>query len=166
MQALVELARALATNRPMCEVTNLVENLNEDLERKARSPKKFLYLLTVISIPNFEPAFASCARAETRRRMTIAAIALQRYQLKRGQFPSTLDALVPEFLRNVPIDCMSGRALHYRLSADGRFNLYSVGEDGQDNGGDPTPVPGPQKPGLWEGRDAVWPLAEDHKGEL
>ncbi len=54
---------------------------------------------------------------------------------------------------------MSGQALCYRVGANGSFALYSVGEDGQDDGGDANPPPG-SKLGLWEGRDAVWPSAE------
>ena len=46
----------------------------------------------------------------------------------------------------------------YRARGDGTFTLYSVGEDGRDNGGDPSPPKSTIKPGLWEGRDAVWPL--------
>jgi hypothetical protein len=42
--------------------------------------------------------------------------------------------------------------------------LYSVGKDGKDDGGDPTPPVG-MPAGLWEGRDAVWPSAATESGE-
>lgn len=51
---------------------------------------------------------------------------------------------------------MSAKPLRYRLNADGSFTLYSVGEDGRDDGGDPNSASGTNKFGLWEGRDAVW----------
>jgi hypothetical protein len=51
---------------------------------------------------------------------------------------------------------MDGKDLRYRLNADGTYLLYSVGEDGVDNGGDPTPKEG-KGPGFRNGRDWVWP---------
>jgi hypothetical protein len=33
---------------------------------------------------------------------------------------------------------MSGQALHYQKNADGTFLLYSVGENGVDDGGNPS----------------------------
>jgi hypothetical protein len=88
--------------------------------------------------------------------MTLAAIALRRYQLRHGKLPTSLEELVPEFLPAVPYDYMSATPLRYRLKPDGSYVLYSVGEDGKDDGGDPTPTPG-ASPGLWGGRDVVWP---------
>jgi hypothetical protein len=88
--------------------------------------------------------------------MTLAAIAVNRCQLRHGKLPSSLEALVPEFLAAVPYDYMSAKPLCYRLKNDGSYVLYSVGLDGKDDGGDPTPTPG-GTPSLWGGRDAVWP---------
>jgi hypothetical protein len=60
------------------------------------------------------------------------------------------------------MDFMDGKPLHYRLKSEGGFLLYSVGEDGQDNGGDSTPpepvLPNNRSPLWWKGRDAVWPM--------
>jgi hypothetical protein len=92
-------------------------------------------------------------RAETEREMTLAAIALKRYQLRHGRLPENLAALVPEFLSEVPHDWFNGEVLHYRLQADGTFLLYSVGEDGKDAGGDPRLVDGSRFT-----RDLVWPM--------
>ena len=89
--------------------------------------------------------------------MVITAIALKRYQLRHGALPSDLNALVPEFLSAVPRDPVDGKPLRYRLNPDGTFLLYSVGSDGMDNGGDPTPS-GSSKTFYWQrGRDWVWP---------
>jgi hypothetical protein len=72
-----------------------------------------------------------------------------------------LDELVPEFISAVPIDPMDIQPLRYKLNADGTFVLYSVGEDGKDDGGDPTPTDSKSPPDLWNARDAVWPVAEE-----
>jgi hypothetical protein len=77
-------------------------------------------------------------RAETAKQMTETAIALKRYQLKYGKYPMDLDSLVPEFVSAVPLDPVDGQPLRYRLNSDGTFLLYSVGDNGKDDGGDPS----------------------------
>jgi hypothetical protein len=51
-------------------------------------------------------------RAETERALLVTGIALRRYHLRHGQFPATLETLVPEFLDAVPLDRMDGQPLH------------------------------------------------------
>jgi hypothetical protein len=97
-------------------------------------------------------------RCETQRALTVTAIALKRYQLRPDQTAFTLTALVPEFLPQLPVDYMDGQPLRYRLNADGTFVLYSVGENGRDDGGDPSIPELKTRPRIWDGRDAVWPL--------
>jgi len=100
---------------------------------------------------------------EVARQLTVTAVALKRYQLARGQYPAELAVLVPEFVPAVPRDPADAKALRYRLKEDGTFLLYSVGEDGVDDRGDPSPPvqaksPGNQQSFGWQqGRDLVWP---------
>jgi hypothetical protein len=72
--------------------------------------------------------------------------------------PAEISALVPDFLVSVPRDPMDGQPLRYKRQDAGDFLLYSVGLDGNDDGGDPRP---PGKAGTtfpWQyGRDWVWP---------
>jgi hypothetical protein len=77
-------------------------------------------------------------RVEVAKQVTAAAIALKRYQLKHGNCPPDLNLLVPEFIPAVPIDPVDGQPLRYRRNADDSFLLYSVGENGVDDGGDPS----------------------------
>jgi hypothetical protein len=94
--------------------------------------------------------------AQTEANMVECSIALERFYLAHHAYPFNLAKLVPEFVPAIPVDCMDGHDLRYRLNPDGAFLLYSVGEDRVDNGGDPTPNEG--KPlGLFNGRDWVWP---------
>jgi hypothetical protein len=77
--------------------------------------------------------------AEVAKRVVTTAIALKRYQLKNGNYPPSLDALVPEFLTAVPLDpAADGIPLRYRLNGDGTYLLYSVGLNGKDDGGNPA----------------------------
>ena len=75
---------------------------------------------------------------EVARQVVMTAMALKRYQLKHGNYPPDLDSLVPEFVPAVPLDPVDGQPLRYRPNADGTFLLYSIGQNGVDNGGDPS----------------------------
>jgi len=93
----------------------------------------------------FEPAISGpppapsrlgrVANWETRRRLLVAAIAIERYRLRRGSYPESLDSLAPEWLASPPLDFMDGRPFRYRRTEDGHFLLYSIGVDCTDDGG-------------------------------
>jgi len=48
--------------------------------------------------------------------------------------PAELAVLVPQYLNEVPIDPFDGQPIRYRRTEAG-YLLYSIMEDGQDNGG-------------------------------
>ncbi len=117
-----------------------------------------LLMISRFGIPDFILAMQNAVRFETRRELTLVAIALERHRRKHGMHPATLDQLVPEFLSAVPVDWMDGKALRYRLNPDGTYTLWSVGEDFKDDGGDATDVSKSSgRRDIWDGRDAVWP---------
>jgi hypothetical protein len=103
---------------------------------------------------------ARVAGLEIQRCLVIPAIALKRFRIKHGSYPTTLAELTPEFLGALPRDTMDGKPLHYRAQPDDSFLLYSVGDDGADNGGDARPGSGAAAnlKQWWHGTDAVWPL--------
>ncbi|MCL4786032.1 MAG: hypothetical protein KJ070_04455 [Verrucomicrobia bacterium] len=121
---------------------------------------KVRYRFSVPAIPNSMRAAKSSIRNETERRLTVTAIAIERHRLRHGRFPTDLTALTPELLSIVPLDPMCSQPLRYRLNADATFTLYSVGEDGRDDGGDPNPHSATNRLDSWSGRDAVWPVPE------
>ena len=156
MQVMLEAVRRTEKSKSLTTLRVLLA----DLESKIRNAGpydhcRFLYspspsyLIEELSRP---------LRCETQRAMTVTAIALKRYQLRCGKAAPSLAALVPELLPQLPTDYMDGQPLRYRSNADGTFALYSVGEDGQDDGGDPALPELRNRPRLWDGRDAVWPL--------
>jgi len=75
------------------------------------------------------------AEAESRRRLLLTALAIERFRIRNVILPVALSALSPEFLKSPVIDFMDGQALRYRPSDDGHYVLYSVGLDCVDNGG-------------------------------
>lgn len=157
-QRLLKVTRGLDQGTPWHAAKSEFGLLDDAMALETYGLRRYCHLATLLALPNIGRAAETVTRRETERRLTVVAIALRRYELRQGHWPASLSALVPEWLRAVPMDQMSGKPLVYRLNADGTFALYSVGEDGQDDGGDPHPAP-PIAPDLWSGRDAVWPTA-------
>jgi hypothetical protein len=59
--------------------------------------------------------------------------ALQLYRLDNDRLPATLDALRPTYLAELPLDPFSGQPFRYLREPDGRFVIYSIGPDGDDD---------------------------------
>jgi len=85
------------------------------------------------------PALGSAARkfAYAQSSVDFARIAcsLERYRMARGQYPESLDRLLPQYLGTLPHDVIGGAPLIYHPRADGQFQLYSVGWNEKDDGG-------------------------------
>jgi len=94
------------------------------------NPYKFLAraYFTPVKTGKFEHAQATV-------NLALAACALERHWLKYGEYPDKLEALAPEFIAQLPHDVMTGKPLHYRRTANGRFALYSAGWGGLDHHG-------------------------------
>jgi hypothetical protein len=92
-------------------------------------------LLAAIAIPNFTKAEQTTAHNQTLVNEAQIVCALERYRLAHGEYPETLDALVPQFIEKLPHDIIGGAPLIYRPTADGKFLLYSVGWNERDDGG-------------------------------
>jgi hypothetical protein len=76
--------------------------------------------------------------ATAQLRSTVAALAVERYRLLKGDWPETLDAIPKSILPSVPLDPFTGKPLLYVRRADG-VTVYSVGLDGWDDGGKVEP---------------------------
>lgn len=67
--------------------------------------------------------------------LAAVVFAMSRYRVENGHYPEDLSSLVPQYLPQAPIDLFDGRPLRYRLDESGDYLLYSVDDDGQDDGG-------------------------------
>jgi hypothetical protein len=90
-----------------------------------------------ILVPALSNATRKIAQAQTLLDLAGLACALERHRLAHGQYPDSLDALVPALMKELPRDIANGQPLHYRRTDDGRFLLYSVGWNLKDDGGTP-----------------------------
>ena len=75
------------------------------------------------------------ATTVARLRAARTAIAIERYRLAHDELPESLAALTPTYLKTVPIDPFDGQPLRWKKLPVG-YVVYSVGEDGRDDGGD------------------------------
>lgn len=91
---------------------------------------------TSILFPSMERAIVNHYNFLARRRLAATRLAIRSYELDRGVPPKTLDLLVPAYLQAVPQDPFAAgrRPLVYK-PGDQPPVLYSVGEDGVDDGG-------------------------------
>jgi hypothetical protein len=76
--------------------------------------------------------------AEIRRSLVVTGIALERYRLKHGTTPEKLEALVPEFLPEVPKDLCDGQSLRYQVLPEGSPHVWSIWPSGKDERGMPN----------------------------
>lgn len=154
IHALVEIGQNAATNQSNRELEQSISTWTNQYDGGGfyRELRRFDQ-----NIDGLQKALSKAMRAETDRSLTITAIALKRHHLRHGKYPNNLDALVPEFLPTVPTDYMDGKPIKYRLEGENNFTLYSVGENGRDDGGDLTTTTTSKSRYLWLRRDYVWP---------
>lgn len=91
----------------------------------------------------FHRALVSAANAGAKLEAAAAALAALRFRRETGRWPEALGELVPAFMAKVPSDPFTGDALIYRRLDDGLV-IYSVGENGVDDGGGPSLVKPPE----------------------
>jgi hypothetical protein len=80
-------------------------------------------------------------------RSAIVMVAVERYRQAHGNWPETLNDLVPTYLEGVPTDPHDGAPIRLGRFPEGVV-FYSVGEDGVDNGGNVATL---WKPGIDRG---------------
>jgi hypothetical protein len=94
----------------------------------------FLVFPPRIILPAIERVYETHLRVRANMDCAIMALAIERYRLKEGKLPETVDELVPTYLTQVYLDPFDGKPLRYKRTDPG-YIIYSVGEDGVDNGG-------------------------------
>ena len=110
-----------------------------EFDKSARpfSPYK---ILAAIAIPNFSKAEQNTAHIQTMVNEGQIVCALERYRLAHGEYPATLEALMPQYMDKLPHDLIGGEPLQYRRASGGNFLLYSVGWNETDDEGQMAPM--------------------------
>jgi hypothetical protein len=106
-------------------------------------------VLAALLLPALGHVARRPATAQTSADQAAIACALERYRLANGQYPEKLDALVPKFMSQLPVDVITAEPYKYRRTDDGKFVLYSVGWNETDDGGTPGNELHDPKQGDW-----------------
>lgn len=114
---------------------------------------KIQRLLSANTLPSLAGIVPRGFYAQAGIDQTRAALALERYRLANGDFPSALAPLVPQFIAAVPTDVMTGQPLQYRRISPEDFILWSIGWDAIDDGGK---APDSDRNPLTQKGDWVW----------
>lgn len=95
------------------------------------------HMLSWILLPSLEHAVDLQFRELASRRLAATALAIRLYEVDHGHRPRALSELVPDYISAIPSDPFSpdGAPIGYRPDADPPV-LYSVGDDGVDDGGE------------------------------
>ena len=94
------------------------------------------YIMARLIVPALTHVSETVLFVQARERQVLAAFALERFYLKYAKYPAKLQELVPEFAAAVPLDPCDGKEVRYRTTAAGRYQLWCVGLDGKDDGGE------------------------------
>ena len=118
-----------------------------EADPRARGPVMTM-MLPVAPIENAQ------RRSEALSAATRVALAATRMRLDTGAWPDTSEDLVPRFLGSVPLDPYAAEGTMKITPIDGGIVIFSVGPDGEDNGGPPkrgdfSIDPGQDDVGLW-----------------
>ncbi len=101
---------------------------------KATFSQEIGHLLIALTTPTFVQAAISENRNVAQLLLTDIGYSLAIARGETGEFPESLEALVPDQIDAVPLDPFTDDPLKY-LRTDGGFLLYSVGPNGIDDGG-------------------------------
>ncbi len=146
---LAELPHPLRTIPP-ARVQQMEENLGRELSGKENPifGHKILARMLLPAMPNVYKRFATHQNSLDE---AMIACALERFRLKNGKYPASLQELSPSLLASIPPDVTTGGPLKYRLEPAGGYVLYSPGWNEKDEGGTVA-----DKKGEWEANAGDW----------
>jgi hypothetical protein len=101
--------------------------------RRVRS-EKVGQIMVDLMLPVLDSALTAESRHLTQQTLIQLALAVAAYRADRGEYPASLGELQPKYIDALPTDAFAGRPLVYRRTDDG-YVLYSVGQNGLDEGG-------------------------------
>jgi hypothetical protein len=109
-------------------------DLYAQMEASLKEQPPMVRLLT----PAYGKVAGACHRTQAAMRCAVVALAMERYRLEHQRWPDSLDALVPQYLPQIPANPFDGKPLRYRR-CNQEVVVYSVGKDREDNSGNVKP---------------------------
>jgi hypothetical protein len=119
---------------PLWETTDTTSTDEELLATQAGPLGKFRYLFVQLLLPAYDAVRNRYATSHGEREGVLLGLALELYHREHGKWPASLAELSPRWLPELPVDRITGKPLEYKIIND-RPIVYSVGVDGDDDGG-------------------------------
>jgi len=90
--------------------------------------------VAMLSLPAFGGVGERALQTQARLHQALLACALERYFLLHQRYPETLNELLPAFIDKVLLDPCDDKPMRYARTPAGRYKLWSLGFDGEDDG--------------------------------
>jgi len=113
--------------------------IKETASTTSQRLKRNHYSISKLLLPPFSSAIIKEATGLAEVKAAQTALAVERFRQANGKLPEKLSELVPQFLPAVPDDPFDGQPLRYHRLDKG-YVVYSIGSDGEDNGGRERPA--------------------------
>ena len=134
--------KIMETNVALASIPPPQSLLITNVEARASAEiTRWHYMLSGMLLPALSKAYIRHAESLTSIRLAQIAIAVEKFRLSASRLPSDLKELVPDLLPQIPVDPFDGAPLRYKKLPKG-YAAYSVGSDGQDDGGREAPAKG------------------------
>jgi len=138
-----------------------IENIKSELVSQPANKLKLIMrpnILCRIFMAMIFPAFEDIVQRKCQIECNLAAtriiVALHSYKSAQGEFPATMEKLVPTYLAEIPRDPFDGKRFRYDRESG---IIYSVGEDTTDAGGSTHPQ-STTTDNRWDAKDAVFKI--------
>jgi hypothetical protein len=130
-QALNQMDSELKALKKKIGQSDLAQLVKADKKARGKAIGDVLIALLIPAVQKVATAGDRVGQIDTNLHL---AFALAWHRADKGSYPKKLDDLAPKYLKEIPLDVFSGRALIYRPSKNG-YLLYSVGVNGIDEQG-------------------------------
>ena len=122
-------------HKNMAETQDILKvGLGKSLDRRKVVSDALGHILCGLFVSSLRMVPDAEDRGLVRLDLAKLAFALAAYRADHGAYPAKLRDLSPKYVATIPKDRFTDGDLHYSLQ-DGGYLLYSVGPNGQDDGG-------------------------------
>jgi hypothetical protein len=126
----------------------------EGVEAKLEKTSGIQAMMVRVLMPAYARVISMDLSNRAQLRAARVGVAIERYRLANGKLPENLAELVPAYLDAVPKDPFDGQELRYKRLEKG-YVVYSIGEDGSDDGGKER-LPQGKRKGATESSDVTF----------
>ena len=125
--------KLLAVQKSFSDSTREAKAIEDSLNTDRRG------ILTSLLAPALSSCIRNGVRSQALHRAVAVAVAATRHRIEKGSLPESLDDIVPAFLPFSPADPFADNAPLRLTQTDSGLVIYSVGPDGENDGGPVAP---------------------------